>query len=93
MWYEIKWQCVEVDYDGCLGDLDNTIHSKRCEDWESALGCYISHINMDEIARVWWVCHSVENDLKGHVMSGYTAQWGEHVTLKTDNHSSLTGVD
>ena len=77
MWYEIKWQYVKVDYDGCLGDLDKTIHSKRCEDWESALGCYISHINIDEIARVW---------------SGYTAQWGEHVTLRNDNHSSLTGI-
>ena len=29
MWYEIKWQYVKVDYDGCLGDLDKTIHSKR----------------------------------------------------------------
>ena len=93
MWYEIKWQYVEVDYDGCLGELIKTIHVKRCEDWESALGCYIAHINIEEIARVWWVCHSTEGNIEGHVMGGYTAQWGEHVTLKTDNHSSLTGID
>ena len=93
MWYEIKWQYVEVDCDGVFGELNKTIHSKRCEDWESALGCYISRINIEEIARVWWVCHSVESDLKGHVMSGYTAQWGEHVTLRTDSHSSLTGIN
>ena len=92
MWYEIKWQCFNVDEDGCFGDIIKTVHTKRYEDWESALVYYITRINMDEIARVWWVCHSVESDLEGHVMGGYTNQWGEHITLKTDSHSSLTGV-
>lgn len=91
MWYEIKWQCVEVDYDGCLGGLDKTIHTKRCEDWESALGWWVSHVTMNEVARLWWVCHSTESDEKGHVMCGYTAQWGEQVTLTLDPHEKSTG--
>ena len=55
MYWEIKWQCVEVDYDGCLGGLLNDVYTMRCDSWEHALGVFIAHLNMDEVARVWWV--------------------------------------
>lgn len=81
MYWEIKWQCVEVDYDGCLGGLLNDVYTTRCDSWEHAMGEFIAKLNADEIARVWWVVHQDEHDIKGNVMCGYTCQWGERVTL------------
>lgn len=81
MYWEIKWQYVKVDCDGCLGGLLNDVYTARCESWEHALGEFIAKLNTVEIARVWWIVHKDESDIKGNVMCGYTCQWGERVTL------------
>lgn len=84
MFWKIHWQCVEVDYDGCLGGLLPDVYECRCKTWNAAMGEFIAHINMEEVARVWWTVHKDENDDKGSVMCGYTCQWGEGVQLVRD---------
>jgi len=83
MFWKIHWQCVLFDEDGCITRISDQVYDKRFEEWDSAMGCFVAHINSHSVARVWWTVHLDEND-KGSVMCGYTIQWDEHVTLVND---------
>jgi hypothetical protein len=77
MYWEIKWQ----NYDEETGEINYTIDTERFDTWEGALGCYITHLCDESMARLWWIAHKSKEDTKGTVCSGCTTSFDESVYL------------